>query len=352
MVQNTSPPSLPAPQLLRRDPTEQPTRRLWRELRPYRKLLLGGMALLFVAGPAALIPNLIWMVVVDVVLLDEQIHLLLPALAVAVGTYGFSLLCGAWRDRLFEKAGQTFIHDLRGRLYHHLLQQPPSYLHQQKSGDLQSRVISDVDAVQSSLLSGFTSMVQECYTFLLVLAAIVWISPLIGAAVFIPLTIAYFMLRHFNPRLKNYYREARTALGEVGARLQETLGGFPVIKIFSREDSEQHTFRALTGEHLQKTLKAVYLRTRIFPLVFSMAFTTNVLMLGLGAWLVYLGHFTIGGLVALRGFWWQLNSPVRTLAQVNDLLQRALAASSRIYALLDTPIQLPDTPEAAPVKGA
>jgi len=78
-------------------------------------------------------------------------------------------------------------------------------------------------------------------------------------------------------------------------------------------------------------------------------FTTNVIMLGLGAWFVLRGEFTLGGLVAFRGFWWQLNSPIRSLAQVNDLLQRALASSRRVYEVLDAPEEIVDAPGAVAI---
>jgi len=329
-----------------------PLRRLLVELHPYRRLLGLGLVFMLLAGPASIIPTLMWMVVVDVVLIDEQLQWLAPALALSVAAYGFSVFFGAWRDRLFERAGQQFIFDLRGRLFGKLVSQNPGYLHHQRTGDLQARVISDVDAVQSSLISGFSSLAQEGYSFLLVLGAIVWINPLIGGTVFVPLFICFFVVRHFNARLKQYYREARTALGEVGNRLQEVLGGFSVIKAFNRQSDEEAAFAAVTQVHYEKSMRAVYLRTKVFPLIFSIAFSTNVIMLGLGAWLVYLGHFTLGGLVALRGFWWQLNSPVRTLAQVNDLVQRALAASGRIYQILDAPVRINDAPDAQALETA
>ncbi len=333
-----------------REPNQ--TRRLLRELAPYRRQLVLGLICLLIAGPAAIVPTLMWMVVVDYVLLGDRIHWLVPSLLIATAFYAVSAFFGAWRDRYFEFAGQAFIRDLRERLFSKLLRQTPGYINEQRSGDLQSRVISDVDAVESSLISGFSTMAQECYTFILVLGAIIWIAPLVGATVFVPLAICFFVVRHFNERMKAYYRAARNALGEVGARLQETVGGFAVIKGFNRQAYEQAHFTAATDDHYKKALKAVRLRTVIFPSIYSIAFSTNVIMLGLGALLVYKGHFTLGGLVVLRGFWWQLNSPVRTLAQVNDLIQRALAASARIYQVLDAPVAIEDKPDARTLQHA
>ncbi|TVR53070.1 MAG: ABC transporter ATP-binding protein [Puniceicoccaceae bacterium] len=325
------------------------TGRLIRELRPYKGLLALGTVCLLVAAPASLVPNLMWMFVVDVVLLDDRIELLWPALGFTILLYLISLAFGIVRDRAFERVGQSFVRDLRLRLFRKLLRQSPGYMTRQRTGDLQARVVSDVDALQSSLVSGFAGMVQELYTFILVLAAITAINTSIGAVVFIPLFICFFVARHFNARMKQLYVETRQSLGRVGAALQEMLGGFALIKGFAKGEQEYQAFSEVATDYYERSMAAVRLRTVMFPIIFSFAFSTNVVMLGLGAWLVYRGHFTLGGLVALRGFWWQLNSPVRTLAQINDLLQRALASAGRIYAVLDAPEEVRDAPDAEPL---
>lgn len=69
-------------------------------------------------------------------------------------------------------------------------------------------------------------------------------------------------------------------------------------------------------------------------------------MVGMGAWFVVRGTFTIGGLVAYRGYWWQLYSPIDTLATVNELLQRAVASGSRVFELLDAEESVEDAPDA------
>ncbi|MGF1657488.1 MAG: ABC transporter ATP-binding protein [Verrucomicrobiales bacterium] len=323
--------------------------RLVGELKPYRRRLIMGTLCLLLATPATLFPNFLWMFVVDTVLANERMDLLLPALLLGLAVYAVGLVLGVIRDRAYERAGLEFTHDLRLRLHDKLSGQSADWMNEQRTGDLQSRVIGDVDAVQSSLINGFISFVEELYTFILVLVAICFISPAVGAAVFVPLFAAYFVARHFNPRMRALYRATRAALGRLGAQLQEALSGFLVMKSFANEEREHQAFAEKADEVLDRGMAAVRLRTTMFPILFSFAYLTNIIMLGLGALLVTMGSFTIGGLVALRGFWWQLNSPVRTLARINDLLQRALASSGRIYEILDAPVQVEDHPNAKPV---
>lgn len=321
-------------------------RRLLRDLHPYRGLLLAGLGLLIITVPASIFHPLVWKFVVDDVLVARQINLLAPALLVMIAVQGVAILAGAWRNRLFAEAGQRYVKDLRNRLYRKINRQSVRYHHDQRTGDLMSRLIADVDALEHAIIGGITSLIEEFLSFVLVLAAVLWINWKIGLAVFVPLTIAFLMVRAFNIRVKAVYRRARELLGQVSARLQDNLAGFVVIKGFNREAREEARFAATTQAHYDKTMEGIRLRNIIFPAVFFVSFTTNVIMLGLGAWFVWRGEFTLGGLIAYRGYWWQLNSPIRTLAQVNDLIQRALAAARRVYEVLDAPVDLTDAPAA------
>jgi ATP-binding cassette subfamily B protein len=324
-------------------------KRLLGELAPYRGPLTLGIVLMLISAPAGMFHPFVWMFVVDEVLTKRHIELLVPALAVMIGIQAFAIGLGAVEDRLFERVGQSFVRDLRNRVYAKLGRQSLGYMHHHRTGDLLSRVVSDVDALQGSMVAGVTSTLGEAASFACALGSVLYINWRVGMLTIIPLTIVFFMVRAFNVKVKALYGQARERLGRVSARLSDNLAGFHLIKSFKTEAAEERRFADATGAHFEKTMEAVRLRTRIFPSVFFIGFLTNVIMLGLGAYFVWRGEFTLGGLVAFRGFWWQLNSPIRTLAQVNDLLQRALASARRVYEVLDAPEDIVDAPDAAPV---
>jgi ABC-type multidrug transport system fused ATPase/permease subunit len=324
-------------------------KRLVGELAPYRKPLALGLVLMLISAPAGMFHPFIWMYVVDDVLTRRHIEHLVPALSVMVAIQAFAIALGAVQDRIFERVGQTFVRDLRNRVYAKLGRQSLGYMHRHRSGDLLSRVVSDVDAMQGSLVAGVTSTLGELVSFVGALGSVLYINWRVGILTVVPLTIVFFMVRAFNVRVKALYAQARERLGRVSARLSDNLQGFHLIKSFNAEAVEEKRFSEATAAHFDKTMEAVALRTRIFPSVFFVGFLTNVIMLGLGAFFVWRGEFTLGGLVAFRGFWWQLNSPIRTLAQVNDLLQRALASSRRVYEVLDAPEEIVDAKAATPV---
>ncbi|MEM9446142.1 MAG: ABC transporter ATP-binding protein [Verrucomicrobiota bacterium] len=326
--------------MVRTSSKKQKLRRLLGELRPFRFDLFKGSVFLFISSPGRLIHPLIWMFVIDRVVENKEVDLLVPALLAMVVIQGLSLLFGVGQDRSFEMAGQKFIRDLRNRLFTKLNRQSIGYFHSQRTGDLQSRVISDIQTIQSSLIAGLNTMLDELVTFVGVICIILNINWMIGLFVIIPLALTFIIVNHFNKRLKQLYQDASKILGEVGARLQDSLAGHTVVSAFGRGKEEEGAFRKATDKHFSKTMETVRMRTVLFPTAFFVGFMTNVIMLGLGVHFVLEGQLTLGGLVAIRIYWWQLNSPMRTLATVNDLIQRALASSERVYEVLDTPEEL------------
>ena len=88
------------------------------------------------------------------------------------------------------------------------------------------------------------------------------------------------------------------------------------------------------------------MRNTFFPLVRFVGFFSNIISIGYGAYLTLHGQFTVGGLVAYRGYWWQLFAPINQLATINELLQRANAAAGRVFELLDSEESVKDAPTA------
>jgi ABC-type multidrug transport system, ATPase and permease components len=106
----------------------------------------------------------------------------------------------------------------------------------------------------------------------------------------------------------------------------------------------------MTALHYQQSVTALRARNAFFPAVGALGFLSNVLMLGMGIWFIWRGEFTLGGLIAYRGYWWRLQSPINTLARMTDTLQRARAAASRVVEVLDSPVTIADTAGALPLK--
>src|SRR5690606_221790 len=108
-------------------------------------------------------------------------------------------------------------------------------------------------------------------------------------------------------------------------------------------------FAETNRAYTRDTYRGVKVRALYFPGVMAVGFLSNVAMIGAGAYILLrhpAGRFTLGDLIVLRGYWWQLFRPVFTLAQVNEMVQRARAAAGRIFEVLDAPEPVADAPDA------
>jgi ABC-type multidrug transport system fused ATPase/permease subunit len=294
------------------------------------------------ATPLGLVHPWVWKFVVDEVVMRRRLGLLGPALIVMVLAQLSAAVLNALRSNLLEKVGQCFVLDLRNEVYGKLQAQSLRYLQEHRSGDLVARAISDVDVLQEVVINGTDTVLQNIYSFVIVAVSLLVLSPTLGAITIAPIIVVFFLVRMFNQRIKQLYRAGRDRLGDVSARLQENLIGMVVVKAFAKEAFEAERFRGVTDRYRSTQFKAVNARTTFYPMVQFIGFMSNLLAVGVGAVLILRGQFTVGGLVAYRGYWWQLYSPVQSLAQINDLIQRGIAAGSRVFDILDEEISLAD----------
>jgi ATP-binding cassette subfamily B protein len=321
----------------------------WRLLglmRPYTVPIVIGFICLLLATPAQMFPPLVWKYVVDEVIMNRKVDHLLPAMLVMLAVHLVGMGLSAARTYLLGVAGQRFVADLRNRLHDKLMRQSVRYHHDRKSGDQMSRVIGDVDTLQEVVINGVDNILGNALSLIWVAGIVVWLNWKVGTLTLLPLVVVAVMVWFFNLRVKGLYRAIRDRLGDLSAKLQENLLGMLIIKAFAREAYEQERFHQVNADYTTTSLKGVKVRSMYFPGVMTVGFLSNIAMIGAGAYFVLRGEFTIGGLVAYRGYWWQLFAPVFSLAQVNEMIQRAIAAASRVFEVLDAPEEVTDAPDA------
>ena len=352
---------------------KQVFRRLLRMLRPYKLQILAGLLLLVISSPCELFPAMVWRFVTDDIVLQGQTSPWLLALfgfgghvtgrlGLLVSSTGWLLVIyligevlGTLESWILNRVAQKFMLTFRNQVYHKLQSQSLGYLQGQRTGDLMSRAMGDVDELQSFIVNGIDVIVGEALMWLATVAIVMWMDWRVASVSLAPMFIVYFLLRRFNARIQPIYKAARERLGDVSTRLQENLSGVIVIKIFGREKHEAGRFAEATEAYYAEQVKAINARHLFFPFSRVVGFFSNVFMIGVGGYFmirdgVRAGSFTPGKLVAFRAYWWRLFGPIQTLARVNDMVQRATAAGRRIFEVLDAPDELPDDADARPIE--
>jgi ABC-type multidrug transport system fused ATPase/permease subunit len=345
--------------------------RLARMLRPHRGMIVVALVLLLLSMPGELFPGMIWMYVVDHLIRHDEtrwtrgLHFLISfngrlhswqallASATLVwlpGVYVLAEAFGTISSNIMNRVAQRFILEVRNRVYRKLQSQSLSYLQRQRTGDLMSRAMGDVDELQNFIVGAIDVIVGEGFMWVLTVIVVMLLDWRVACASLAPLIIVYLLLRVFNRKVQPIYKAARERAGDVSTRLEENLAGVVVIKIFGREREEARRFRETTQGYYEQQVRAINARSLFFPFTRAVGFLSNVFMIGVGGYSILSGgSFTVGKLLAFRAYWWRLFGPIQTLARVNDMVQRARAAARRVFEVFDAPDELPDAPDAVKV---
>ena len=330
-----------------------------------------ALLLLVLSSPCELFPAIVWKFVTDDVVLQihsspwiykwftlggaitNRFHLLMSAIIWLFLVYLTGEALGTLDTWILSRVAQKFVLVFRNRVYHKLQSQSLGYLQRQRTGDLMSRAMNDVDELQGFIVSSIDVIVSEGLLWLVTVGLVMYMDWRVASISLAPLFIVYFLLRVFNKKVKPIYSAARDRLGDISTRLQENLSGVVVIKIFGRERQEAERFEQTTEAYYHTQIRAINARNLFFPLTRVVGFFSNIFMVGVGGYFMLHGRrhprdsaggFTPGKLVAFRAYWWRLFGPIQTLARVNDMVQRASAAGRRVFEVLDAPDELPDTP--------
>src|SRR6266508_4065122 len=329
--------------------------RLYALILPYRRTVAAGMACLLLSVAAELYPPLVWQKVVDLGLARQDWVYIGWQLALLILVFGVGQLCSAVRGVLLERAGQRLTLDLRLRLYRKLQCQSAAYFSQRRTGDLLARLTADVETVQNVLVQGTDSVVANGLRVLGVAAIFIWLQPTLGLLVLLPMILVGILLARYNYRVRPVYRTARRRLGDLSALFADNLGGMRVIQAFAQERRMAAQAESVGRELYDQQIQAVTLRNRVFPAIRWVANLGNVIMLGGGVYFVMRGQFTLGGLLAYRGYGRYFYGPIDDLVNINDLVQQAAAAGRRIFEVLDTPETIADATNSralpAPLRG-
>ncbi|MBA3945267.1 MAG: ABC transporter ATP-binding protein [Herpetosiphonaceae bacterium] len=318
--------------------------RLYGLILPYRRNVSFGLFCLLLSVVAELYPPLVWQRVVDVGIVHRDWAFIVGQLVLLVVVFGAGQVCSAVRGVLLEKAGQQLTLDLRLQISRKLQAQSAAYFSQHRTGDLLARLTSDVDSVQDVLIRGTDSVVANTLRVGGVAIIFVALQPVLGLLVLVPMLLVGLLLYRYNRRVRPVYRSARKQLGGLTARLSDNLNGVRVIQAFAQERREASALERLGRQLYDQQVQAVALRNRVFPIIRWVANLGNVVMLGGGVFFILRGRFTLGGLLAYRGYGRYFYGPIDDLVSINDLLQQAGAAGRRIFEVLDAPETIMDAP--------
>jgi ATP-binding cassette, subfamily B, multidrug efflux pump len=324
-------------------------RRSLRYLIPYWKPAAAAFFSLAIVALANLAAPQFLRLAIDGGITDGQPSALIWAAAGLLGVAVFRGLFTFLQGYLSEKASQGAAYDIRNDIYARLQTLSFSYHDQAQTGQLMTRVTSDVDMVRQFLGMGFLQFIGAILMLAgsaAILLLMNWRLALVSLLIvpFVFLVIARFV-RSVQPR----FREVQARLASLNTVLQENIAGVRVVKAFAREDHEIQRFDRGNRELLAENLKVTLATSTTFPVIFSFANLGTLIVIWYGGNQVIGGELTLGELVAFNGYLSFLMFPIFMLGMIAASVTRAAASAQRVFEVLDAESEVRDRPDAVPL---
>ena len=315
---------------------------VWTLVRPRRRVLFAGLALMSVNRASGLVLPASTKVLLDDVIGQRRVDLLMPLLGAILLATLVQGLTSLGLTQLMSKAAQRLIAEMRLRLHAHLSRLPVAFYDAHKTGELVSRVMSDVEGLRNLIGTGLVELAGGLLTAALALLLMLRISPGMTGLTLVSLGVFTLVVWRAFAALGPIYRARGVIYGEVSGRLTESLGGVRVVKGYRAEEREHGVFAGGVQRllaNIVRTLDWVSVLSLLSTVLVGLA--TGAVMY-LGAREILAGRLTVGGFVTytvLAGF---VVGPMVQVVAVGSQLAEAIVGLERSRELLREPAEEPD----------
>jgi ATP-binding cassette subfamily B protein len=346
-------------------------KRLLTYLRPYRWQSTGALAAILLRvflGPEVIGP-LLTKTAIDRYLSGEGSHLwffdrwLSPRPLTGIGQIAliylasllFSFVLEFAQTYLMQWTGQKVMFDLRSQIFRHLQQMHVGFYDKNPVGRLVTRVTSDVDALNEMFTAGVVSIFEDVFILSGIVVVMLWMQWRLALITFAVLPLIFWVTMIFRKSVRESYRRIRTAIARINAYLQEHVTGMVVLQLFNREKRAYRGFEKINAQHMDAFKDAIMAYSIYYPVVEvlstvaiaavvwfggMMALKNFGIDLARGAASVGAGVVTVGIVTAFIQYAQRFFRPIQDLSEKYNILQSAMAASERVFKLLDTPVEV------------
>jgi ATP-binding cassette subfamily B multidrug efflux pump len=350
-------------------------RRLLTYLRPYKlQTALSAFAILFKAGSDVLGPYLV-KVAVDTYMSDASLagggerlvnagwlarhlsphastgitQLGLLYLGTLLLTYALEFL----QTYLMQWTGQKIMFDLRSQIFRHLQRMDPGFFDHNPVGKLVTRVTSDVDALNEMFTSGVLAIFEDIFVLAFIVIIMLRMSWPLALLTLSVLPAILYATGIFRKHVRESYRRIRSAIAKINSYMQEHVSGMAIVQLFNREQIAYDDFKSINRLHMDAFKDAIFAYALYYPVVELLSSVAIAMVIWRGGFGVLHSTVSLGVLIAFMQYAQRFFRPIQDLSEKYNILQAAMAASERVFKLLDSEptIVSPPTPIAGDGSG-
>ncbi len=239
-----------------------------------------------------------------------------------------------------QMMGQRIMFDLRMEIYRHLQRLDLRFYDRNPIGRLMTRVTSDVDALNELFASGVVTVFRDIFLLAGIMVVLLWMDWRLALVTFAVLPAIAWVTHWFRMNARESYRRVRTELARINAFLQENITGMATVQLFRREARNFEQFAGINRAHRDANVESIFYYATFYPAIELLGAVATALIIWYGGGRALQDTVQLGALVAFLQYSQRFFKPISDLSEKFNILQSAMASSERIFALLDTPVEI------------
>ncbi|MEA2235785.1 MAG: ATP-binding cassette, subfamily multidrug efflux pump [Thermoanaerobaculia bacterium] len=243
---------------------------------------------------------------------------------------------------LMNLMGQYIMYDLRKQIFGNLQKLDIQFFDRNPVGRLMTRVTTDVDALNEMFTAGFVSIFGDIFVLAGIVGVLFWMNWRMALVLFSIIPLIILASAWFRAGARATYRKTRARIAAINAFLQEHISGMATVQLFNREADEAEKFDGLNARHRDANIESIFYYSVFYPVVELVETIGVALIVWYGGGQVIQGTLSIGALIAFFQYAQRFYEPISDLSEKYNILQSAMAASERVFKLLDTPPRILD----------
>jgi subfamily B ATP-binding cassette protein MsbA len=321
-----------------------PLHRLFGYARPYRGRFAAAFAAMLVyAAATAAVAALIQPVIDQVLPTGAGLSRWCAALLIVYVVKGLGAYASSF---LMTDIGQRVVRDLRDQLFRHILDQSATFFSRHTSGQLMSRITNDVNQVQQAVSETVGDLLREGLSLVGLAIYLFYQDARLALVAVTGAPLVVYPLVRFGKRIRSTTRRSQEQLEELSHVTAEAFTGHRIVKAFGAEAHEESRFKRASQRLYRTNLKVTSALAILPPLMELLGGLAIVGLIWYGSHQIAEGEVSPGDFAAFVAAAFMMYAPIKKLSRVNATLQQAMAASERIFEILDTHSEVPERPGA------
>ena len=247
---------------------------------------------------------------------------------------------------VMNDVSQRVMRDIRSKLYEKIQSLSLDYFSRKRSGELIARITNDVQVIENAVSYGITDLIYQTFRIIMFLSIIFFINFKLALIVFALFPLIGWPISQIGRKLKKISKSTQEKIADINSLLMETISGVRVVKAFCMEDYEAGRFRRQNQDYYKLKMKAIKRSLLITPITEMIGVFFGLAIFWWMGRQVILGNVSFGVFALFFGSMMSLISPLKKLSNVNAINQQAIAASDRIYEILDALVTVVEKPAA------